>query len=933
MRKDQVYAVVDIESTGGSIGTGERMIQFACVLLRNGEIVEKFDTYVNPLRQVPHRIQELTGILPRDLTGAPLFEDLAEFIYDLLEDTIFVAHNVAFDYKFLNEELVRAGLKPLCIPAIDTVELSQILFPTADSYNLQELADWLGYDLDRPHNALFDAEATAFVLQKLKKRVESLPLVTLERLVELSFYCTAETSLFFEHTLEEMKENPRDLPDDLIVVNGIALKDIYQTLKANRYRDLKEYPKSSEEKLSFFDEKILTREDQEEMMDYVYHYLIDKQPKEELAIEAAPGSGKSIGYLLPASFVGRPKAPIVVSTYTTVLQKQLIEQTLPVLNNLLPFDLNVTLIKSKKHYLSLAIFDEKLQTVKNTQLEAFFCMRILVWLTKTNTGDLEEMGTGGHNKHEFWDEIRTSFRSDVLNKEKWTDIDFYDRLQKQMKESSIIITNHSYLIHDLKNKEKTLPDFSHLIVDEAHHLPDVIQETATEELRMTLVKDLCRKLGGQMVEGSYIYQLTKFVPKKLVKKYQLDSLEANRQFLEEEWDSFCEDWLVHLDIKSNNRILEWRDQEFFNQQLTGTLKKSLKQLKTTLEEILFVGNHIVEACLKEKDKLLLKEQIVLEQFYQLLREIDEMKQSLINLFESKGGARMCWVSYYTKQPLQTIQFQSISMQSTKSTLEQLHQKSHILYTSSTLSVNNNIRFFKERMGHEEIDFVSLTSPYHYDEQARVYVPEHLPDMLSINQQQYIAMLANYIEEIMKGLNENTLILFRSLETLQQVYRELSRKKSLNGREILAQNLSGTRTKLLRQFKKANKAILLGADSFWEGIDLPKEALRIVIITRLPFDSPDVPQVKIRHQQLEKQGKNSFMFDLLPKAVLRMRQGFGRLIRSSEDKGVFIILDSRFINSSYSKAFIDALPNGVKIDKLSVADIKKQIKIFLDNKKK
>lgn len=932
MKKDQVYAIVDIESTGGSIGKGEKMIQFACVLLRNGSILEKFDTYVNPLKQVPKQIQELTGIRQKELSRAPFFEDIAELVHDLLEDTIFVAHNVGFDYHFLNEEFDNVGLKALTIPAIDTVELSQILFPTSDSYNLQELADWLHYDLNRPHNALSDAEATTFILQKLWERVAELPLVTLEKLVELSSYCVAETHLFFDQALVEMKENPNDLSKDLMVVDGIALKSLTGSTnnKAESYRAEKVFPETSMEKTDFFNGDLLNRQDQEEMMDVVYQYLNERNPDKELAIEAASGTGKSFGYMLPASFLATSKNPIVISTFTTLLQKQLLEETIPVLRNLLPFELNVVLVKSRQHYLSLFRFDQKLRQIDTDSLEALLCMRVLVWLTETNTGDLEEISAGSHSKHDFWLDIRSNYSSGALQENKWMDIDFYTRIQKQIREASILVTNHAFLVNDMQKENRVFPHYDRLIVDEAHHLPQVLQEVSTDKISGNTLKHLLKSLGSQVSEGSLSAKLMPLVSRTILKKYQLDSIDMNRQLLEEEWNEFVQYWLNQLNIFETVKtpVLEWKEIEFSVDHLKIIEKKMLKRIKKLSDELLFVGNHIVESCLKATDQLSFQERIIVDQFYHTLQSLSEWKNSLINIFTLYEGTKLNWLSYYTKNASQTIRFQSMSAKTNRQLLDQLHSCSHVLYTSSTLSVNDELYFFKEQIGHDEIDFLTLSNPFDYQKQVKVFLPKNNQQPSSLKQKEYIQMLSSSIEDIVKDLDENTLVLFRSLETLQQVYYHLNSSIALKEHEILAQHLSGTRSKLLKQFKKAGKAVLLGADSFWEGIDLPGKTLRVVIVARLPFDSPNMPLVKIRHHQLEKAGQNPFTMDLLPKAVLRMKQGFGRLIRSQEDKGVFIILDDRFLHASYGKLFQSAIPDQVTIEEMDTHEIGKTIQLFL-----
>jgi ATP-dependent DNA helicase DinG len=928
VKKDQVYAVVDIESTGGSIGKGERMIQFACVLVSNGQIIERFDTYVNPLKQVPQRIQELTGIQPKQLKSAPLFEDLAEFIYDLLEDTIFVAHNVAFDFRFLNEELINAGMAPLTIPAIDTVELAQILFPTADSYNLQELVDWLGYELDQPHHALFDAEATAYLLQKLSQKVKELPLVTLEKLVDFSVYCTAETSHFFKHALEDLKENPKDLPESLMVVEGLALKQATSITDAYNYREEKVFPQTKDEKNDLYQNKLMYREEQAKMMDAIYTYMQADETSEELAIEAAPGSGKTIGYLLPAVYTGTPSSPIVISTYTTLLQKQLVEETIPFLNDLGPFDLSVALVKSRRHYLSLEIFEQKLKQVSSQEVEAFFCMRILVWLTETETGDLEELGAAGHDTHDFWNEIRSRKQSKIKKNSKWQKLEFYTKAKKRVEKASIIVTNHAFLAHELQNEEKVLPEFKQLIIDEAHHWPQMLQEASIERASNGQFKNLFAQLGTQQAEGTLLAQFTKFIPKKLVKKYQIDSIEATMRLIEEEWESILTNWLNDLATESGTEEGNWQEKTIDVSKQTVRHKKQLKQLNGLLGDLLFVGNHMVENCVKESKQLTVIERGYVNNFFETLEKLSDWKQALKSIFSQSEGIKLSWAEFHRKNPLSTLSFQSISTKKYRQLNRRIHQLSHVIYTSSTLSVNGSLSYFKEQIEHQEVTYLQLKEPFDYGKQARIFVPSNGSIQPFKDDVRYVESLAQSIEQLTKGIDENCLVLFRSIETLHSVYRILSQQRSLVNRAILAQHVNGTRNKLLKQFKQSENALLLGTDTFWEGIDLPGEALRMVIVTRLPFDSPDKPLVKWRHQQLEKEGENPFVRDLLPQAVLKMKQGFGRLIRSNQDKGVCIILDDRLLTASYGKVFKAGFPETVAIEEYSFDEIRREIEVFL-----
>src|SRR5699024_9647312 len=236
-----------IEATGGSGGADERIIQFACVLLQNGEVIHTFETYVNPGRNIPHNIKQLTGISNKEVRRAPYFEEVAPIIVRLLEDTIFVAHNVGFDFRFLNEQLRLHDFPMLSIPAIDTVELTQIVYQTLDSFQLEDIAASLGYDLLNAHDALADAKATVYVFKELFKKASKLPLVTLEKLEKLSTSTTHETFLFFKEALSYAKDLKSQLADDLVVVNQIAIKNPDCLDIQEFHSEEKNYPFSKEE--------------------------------------------------------------------------------------------------------------------------------------------------------------------------------------------------------------------------------------------------------------------------------------------------------------------------------------------------------------------------------------------------------------------------------------------------------------------------------------------------------------------------------------------------------------------------------------------------------------------------------------------------------------------------------------------------------------
>ncbi|WP_375661152.1 exonuclease domain-containing protein, partial [Bartonella sp. CL71SXKL] len=225
---------------------GDRIIQIGLVLIQNGEIINQFETQINPLMKIPHSVQQLTGITDKDVAKAPLLDDVAQTVESLLSGTIFVAHNVNFDFPFLNHELERVGHSPLRISAIDTVTLSQILMPTAKGYRLRDLTNHLHVEHDLPHSAVSDAEATGELLKDLIKKLRELPTVTLQKLVELDLNLPFQTARMFERELDWRDQHKQPLTDDLYISGGIALHK-ERPLVSDPGR-VKAYPKTKRQK-------------------------------------------------------------------------------------------------------------------------------------------------------------------------------------------------------------------------------------------------------------------------------------------------------------------------------------------------------------------------------------------------------------------------------------------------------------------------------------------------------------------------------------------------------------------------------------------------------------------------------------------------------------------------------------------------------------
>lgn len=932
MKPDQVYAIVDIEATGGSVGAEERIIQFACVLLKNNKVIHTFETLVNPGKKIPSPIQKLTGISNNDVKKAPFFEEIAPMILSLLENAVFIAHNVGFDYRFLNEQLKAHGFKQLNIPAIDTVELTQILYPTLDSFQLEDIASFLDYNLEDAHDALADANATVHIFQKLFERATKLPLVTLEKLDELAMCTTHETALFFEAALKRAKSTLEPLDENLVVVNQIAIqKPKDHETKPFETWESPSYPVTKDEKESYLPSDLHFREVQAEMMDLIYEYFNEEMSLEKLAIEAPPGIGKSMGYMFPSTFNASSENKVVISTYTTVLQEQLLNSTIPKLEGILKRDIPTTLVKSRSHYLSLSIFERWMKEIQPTDSEAYLCMRILVWLTQTTTGDLSEMNAGSHLDLDFWQEIRVT--NNHFIDEHWKEYDYFERVKQSIESAELIITNHHYLVHDWQSKQPVIPSIDQLVIDEAHHFPEVASKASTLTIHGLEISNLFEKVGS-LLDNTGIFQLLNQLEKqKIIRAYDLLKIERNTKLILDSWDSLFNRQIEYYENQDFNTR---KDSNFVEHEIKLSYfslkeKKVIKSIALALEEFIHTSFDITKKATEKFNDLSNENQLLLIEYGKLITKLRNWKQQYqgIFMYDENAPQALRWVSYVPEYIENTFQFHVLKWGESNSFVDYLATNSKVVFTSSTLSFRNSESYFSEQLKNIPLKYHELESPFNYGQQVRVMLPEERIHPKKVRQSEYAELLAEELTSILSDTTLNTIILFRSLTVLKEVYEILKEKPELSNHRLLAQSITGTRNRILKKFRRYKPSVILGADSFFEGIDLPNEELELVVLTRLPFPAPNTPIMRLKTDYLNQQGVNPFMGEYLPQAILKFKQAFGRLIRNKTDKGVMVILDERFLSASYSKIFKDSLPKGVPIEIYENKQLGKEIQAFID----
>lgn len=909
------YAVVDIETTGTDPKT-DRIIQFGCVLIENGKIVTHFSTDINPDQNIPAQIQTLTGITNQRTRKAPYFEDVAQTITNLLEDTIFVAHNIHFDYPFLSNELERCGMPPLTIPGIDTVELAQVFMPTSLSFRLKDLAEELHLVHENPHQADSDADVTAQLLLYLDSKIKELPIITVEKIVETADQMAFQTKNYLEECLKEMQEAPRPLSDELVIIRGLALRKKRVPLFSESYFGVKAYPRSRKAKEKIYHGELDFRKEQARLMNLVYDFFNKKDDK-NILVEAATGIGKTLGYLLPMSFLATPEKPLVISTVSLLLQEQILSHDLPLINRLLDQPLQAVVMKSSRHYLDLERFYQSFEKETAQKQYTFYQMSVLVWLTQTETGDFDELNMTSL-KHPFWQEVSHLGVHTLNPSSPFYQADFIHHRQKKLAQSNLVITNHAYLAQEDQRKIPQLPNSSYLIIDEAHHLNRVLEKVSTQNFNVLAIQRSFAHLFDQQTFAVW----KKLIHKDKQSQHTLEILQDVLQELNEDLTDFYRIFKEEFPAEEERLLTK----EMIDQ-LSLAGEHVLQRIKRLYQDALDLGDQLSGYFIRYKETFSIKEQAEWGDLQALLDNLTE-QQTAFETFSEKWDAR--YVHWFNAKR-KTFQVQDLEAALISQT-KWYERYKQILYLGGTLKIGSDRHYFAKRWGIAETPLKIISSPYDYANQARLYLPTDTISIQSTSPDQYAQYIADVVRKMAGDQKRPILVLFTSHDILNRVYQRVRVPLLNEGREVLAQGVGGSREKLLKRFLLSNDALLFGADSFWEGVDLPGEILQLLIVTRLPFENPKRLQVKARNEYLASEGINPFYQEAVPHSALRLRQALGRLIRSDKDKGVMLLLDQRFITAKYGEKLRNALPKDLPIKQLPLEEILLEADQFLNSDK-
>lgn len=647
-------------------------------------------------------------------------------------------------------------------------------------------------------------------------------------------------------------------------------------------------------------------------------------------IESGTGTGKSIAYLVPAIlWASNTGNKVIVSTDTINLQEQLIHKDLPSLMDSLGLEFRYCLVKGRSNYIcrrKLAMFLNEMEEETDDSLKQAYA-GFISELSNVTTGSKSDFST--EPPLEIWDRVSSDSMSCIKIRCPWAERCYFLKARSQMEDSDILVTNHHLLFSDLalriampENPEiRVLPEYEYLITDEAHNLPDVAEEhlgfatsfvnvqkthnrlvnvDPTSRSRKGLLSSLRAMVFamGENVEDSIVQKAVSYIDTAM--ECARRSYEASASFFQ-----LLREFLRHASGRhsgGNNAIRLKEDitnlaawQGAIVPQAENALIRG-EELKRLLNQIL----ELLDLLEEDADNHLRCAQGELKGILGKLGQEIHALRFIVSMEDSS------FVYWATATP-SDIQLRATPLNAAPYLRRHLFNKTEsVILTSATIAVGGDFRFFKHQVGLDgepdpPLEFI-FDSPFDFKNQAMLLIPEDLPDP---RDSQFTEEAAKVITDIVRASEGRTFVLFTAYAMLDKVEEMIRPELEDCGIRVFRQGTM-PRHRMLTSFRK-QPGVLLGADSFWQGVDVPGDALSCVILVKLPFQVPTNPVYEARMEALSAENIDGFASYALPSAVIRFRQGFGRLIRSSEDRGVVVVLDNRLVDKWYGQAFLSSLP--------------------------
>jgi ATP-dependent DNA helicase DinG len=912
-----IIAALDIETTGLN-PKKDAIIEIGVRLFDGTRIEDEWSSLINPHCHIPEFVTGLTGISNEMVRNAPGIQDVLSDLAAFVGTVPILGHNIQFDLSFF----VKHSLF-LFNTSMDTYEMAAVLLPSASRYNLGALARELIVPQSAQHRALDDARATHLVFLRLMDLAFELPEDLLAEIVKHGEPLNWGGNWPFQQILLK-REKDSHRPH-----SKTRKKSIYFFTPSERVtgiplqNDQEIFPLDVEEVASTleyggpFSRYFDSYEHRPEQVAMVRAITESLSTAKHLMVEAGTGVGKSFAYLVPAAlFSIQNNTRVIISTNTINLQDQLIKKDIPDLRKALGIDVRASVLKGRSNYLCPRRLEMLRKRSPQTIEELRVLSKTLVWLQTNTTGDKTDINLNGPSERDVW--VHISAEDDQCTTETCLErtggaCPFFQARQAAQT-SHLLIVNHALLLTDIATGNRVLPDYEYLIVDEGHHLEAATTDALSFRLSEADIERLLREIGSNNggtlsfvlsvsrggISPSNYASLNQLVSRASELSFRFDNQQrsfflAMKNFISDQREGQrTSTYAFQLRIIPSVRTLPgWDEIEI----AWDTAHETLNLLSGVIEDVQKALAELFSEGLEDAES-------TISSLGNITRKLAAVKTNVTSLVGQPDPGIVYWVEV---QPAGNRISLHTSPVQIGPLLEKYiwHNKTSVILTSATLTTNGEFDYIRNTLGAEDAYELSLGSPFDYENAALLYLCN---DIAEPHTNEFQFQLNKTIINLCRASLGRALVLFTSYAQLKRTSKTISNPLASEDIIVYEQGDGSSPNTLLENFKNSDKAVLLGTRSFWEGVDIPGDALSVLVITKLPFAVPTDPLIAARSEEFE----DPFNEYHLPEAILRFRQGFGRLIRTQSDRGIVVIMDKRVLTKQYGRFFINSLPQCTKV---------------------
>jgi predicted DnaQ family exonuclease/DinG family helicase len=920
------FVGLDLETTGID-PREDRIIEVGAVRVVAGEIEDEISAFVDPGCEIPSDVVYLTGITDADVAGAPAIDEVLPRLIEFVRDDPVVAHSASFDTAFLAAAAGgRANLEIGDRTVFDTLALSRALIPRLPSHRLASLVEFFGLEHERAHRAGDDARAVAMLFLRLLSTLDSVGSAILGRMAAFADPATLEL-IEAARERSEGRLDPFACPDHGEREGALLRYDNARRIDLRRTPVEEVLEIDIDELESLFDVggaigSLLpgyeTRSEQVAMMRAVGDALASGV---DLIVEAGTGVGKSLAYLVPAiHFAVANGERVIVSTNTRNLQEQLFQKDVPFLERALGVEFSSSLLKGRGNYICLDRYRQLLSRGLSPE-ERSQLLPIVLWEEETRSGDISENG-GFRLRGYLWGRVSAEGGPCLGSRCPLNDKCYLMNARRASQAAHVVVVNHSLLFSDTEADNRILGEYRYLIVDEAHNIEGVATEHLGKRVnvwRARSVLDSLHRRDG--VESGDLAEL-------LVSLEGVDDagiIEGVRAAAVRLKDGVAEARRAaeaffaalsarHEELNEGRPVVYGTLRYRPDQSVAWLISDELQAVASAFEAVAEGSEGLSDLVL---DSDLPKAESIAQNLAFHAERSRELRLDLEYVAAAEDPESVFWleVRRYREDPDCVLRSAPVSVAERMDDFLYSRVDS-LIATSATLTVDDRFDFVMERLGLDRLpDWkvlpLNVGSPYDHDTQSVAVVAGYLPEPSSGG---FNARVAELLIELAAGAEGGTLVLFTSRSALDAVFKLVRDPLTARGKLVLAQGHGGGASALLDRFARSVDSVLLATSSFWEGVDVPGRSLEQLVIAKLPFPVPSNPVVEAHCERYDAEGESSFARYMIPRTAIRLRQGFGRLIRSTTDWGAVVFLDSRLKTRRYGERLLSQLPtNAVIVD--------------------